>query len=188
MYALRENSLVRRMGQADLQLCMLFNRGVHRPAIQAFFAVISRLGDGVFWYALMAVLPVAFGRYGLVIALHMVLTALVCLGLYKYLKRTFVRPRPYTVSSYVRPGTRVLDVYSFPSGHTLHAVAFTLVAVAYLPQLAVALVPLTLLIAMSRMVLGLHYPSDVLAGAGIGALLAVISLDFRPLLESALGY
>jgi undecaprenyl-diphosphatase len=68
------------------------------------------------------------------------------------------------------------SAYSFPSGHTLHAVAFTLVALAYWPWLAPLLVPFTLLTAASRVALGLHYPSDVLAGASLGAGIAAASL------------
>jgi len=58
----------------------------------------------------------------------------------------------------------------------LHAVAFTIIAVAYYPMLAWLLVPFSLLVAMSRLILGLHYPSDVLAGAALGALVAASSL------------
>jgi len=66
----------------------------------------------------------------------------------------------------------VLDHYGFPSGHTLHAVGFTLVALAYFPSLAAVLVPFALLTAASRIALGLHYPSDVLIGALLGGTLA----------------
>lgn len=58
----------------------------------------------------------------------------------------------------------------------LRAVAFALVACWHYAGLAVLLVPFTLLTAASRVVLGLHYPSDVLAGAAIGAVVAVASL------------
>jgi undecaprenyl-diphosphatase len=54
-----------------------------------------------------------------------------------------------------------LDEFSFPPD-TLHAVSFTIVALAYYPWLAPLLVPFTLGVALSRVVLGLHYPSDVL--------------------------
>ena len=69
-----------------------------------------------------------------------------------------------------------LDKYSFPSGHTLHAVAFSTLLIASLPQLAGLLVAFTLLVALSRMILGLHYPSDVVIGALLGWLLAKLSL------------
>jgi undecaprenyl-diphosphatase len=55
-------------------------------------------------------------------------------------------------------------------------VAFTWQAVANFPELAWVLVPLASLIAASRVVLGLHYPSDVLAGGAIGAALALPAL------------
>ncbi|WP_155518951.1 phosphatase PAP2 family protein, partial [Xanthomonas euvesicatoria] len=69
-----------------------------------------------------------------------------------------------------------LDEFSFPSGHTLHAVSFSIVALAYYPWLAPLLVPFSAGVALSRVVLGLHYPSDVLAATLIGVLLASLSL------------
>jgi undecaprenyl-diphosphatase len=79
------------------------------------------------------------------------------------------------VHAHIRLGAAPLDRFSFPSGHTLHAVAFTLVAAAYHPALWLLLAPLTAVIAASRMVLGLHYPTDVVAGAALGALVAAAS-------------
>jgi len=69
-----------------------------------------------------------------------------------------------------------LDEFSFPSGHTLHAVTFTIIALAYAPLLAPLLLPFALLVAASRVVLGLHYPSDVLAATLIGCGLGAVSL------------
>jgi undecaprenyl-diphosphatase len=51
-------------------------------------------------------------------------------------------------------------------------VSFAWQATAHYPELGWVLVPLAALVACSRVVLGLHYPSDVLAGAAIGAALA----------------
>ena len=69
-----------------------------------------------------------------------------------------------------------LDRYSFPSGHPLHAVSFSILLVSYYPGLAWLVIPFVVLVALSRLVLGLHYISDVLAGGLIGALLATASL------------
>ena len=99
----------------------------------------------------------------------MALTGVLGVGLYKALKHVFVRERPFITHTSISLATAPLDRYSFPSGHTLHAVSFTWQAVAYFPELAWVLVPLAALIAASRVVLGLHYPTDVLAGAAIGA-------------------
>ncbi|MFC6685825.1 phosphatase PAP2 family protein [Marinobacter koreensis] len=44
------------------------------------------------------------------------------------------------------------------------------------PDLALAVLPFTISVALSRVVLGLHYPSDVLAGAVLGSLMGYLSL------------
>ena len=88
------------------------------------------------------------------------------------LKRATARTRPCLAHAGILAGARALDRYSFPSGHTLHAVAFTAVVASAYPALAWALVPFTLLVAASRVVLGLHYPTDVAAGALVGAVVA----------------
>lgn len=111
----------------------------------------------------------------------MAATGLAVLLLYKGLKRWTRRPRPYAADLRIRAWVAPLDEFSFPSGHTLHAVSFTIVALAYYPWLAPLLVPFTLGVALSRVVLGLHYPSDVLAATGIAVLLASASLTWLPL-------
>src|SRR5262249_62222418 len=93
-----------------------------------------------------------------------------------------VRERPYIALSGIVQGTRALDRYSFPSGHTLHAVSFTTLGVVSFPELAWLLVPFASLVAASRVILGLHYPSDVVAGGCIRAPLAVARMYIAPIL------
>ncbi|MEP7312493.1 MAG: phosphatase PAP2 family protein [Pseudomonadota bacterium] len=170
-----------RMDQAEVRLCRRFNAAVQRAGTRRVFQIASRLGDGIVWYLLIAALPLGLGRAGLATALQMALAGLGGLLLYRLLKRRFVRERPFiTHASIIRAG-EPLDRFSFPSGHTLHAVSFTIIAVAAWPLLALLLIPLALLIALSRVVLGLHYPSDVLVGAVLGAGVAAAVLSW-PLL------
>ena len=160
----------------EWRLCLRCNRWIARRAIARFFGAISRLGDGVFWYTLMLALALGAGASGRIAALHMALTGLVAAGLYRLLKRWTRRPRPFRAHSEIIAHVPPLDEFSFPSGHTLHAVCFTIIALAYFPLLATLLVPFALLVAASRVILGLHYPSDVLAASLIGAVLATGSL------------
>ena len=160
----------------ESRLCRHCNRWIARRAIGQFFGMISRLGDGIFWYLLMLALALLGGSNGRTAALHMAVTGLVAAALYRLLKRWTRRPRPFRAHSEIIAHVPPLDEFSFPSGHTLHAVCFTIVALAYFPLLATVLVPFALLVAASRVVLGLHYPSDVLAASLIGCALAETSL------------
>ncbi len=157
-------------------LCVRINRSARMLTVCRFFAVISRLGDGVFWYVLMLLLALTQGQAGVIAALQMGVCALLGVAIYKALKSRLVRERPFISHADVLCGTPPLDRYSFPSGHTLHAVLFTCISVAWFPQLAIVLVPFTMLVALSRVALGLHYPTDVVVGAVIGWLLAWVAL------------
>jgi undecaprenyl-diphosphatase len=161
----------------ELGICHVMNRWGRSAHVLRLFRLISRLGDGPLWYALMLGLALFGAETGAVAALHLAAVALVCLALYRGLKRWTRRPRPFARHRSIQAHIAPLDEFSFPSGHTLHATAFTWVACSYFPQLAWILVPLALMIALSRVVLGLHYPSDVLAAIAIGATLAMGSLS-----------
>jgi undecaprenyl-diphosphatase len=171
----RIEATLRELLRWDEALCAHLNRGVHYGPLLVALQGVSWLGNGIFWYALMLALLVLHRGEAVLPVLHMAFVGAVCTATYKMVKRGTLRPRPYQALRSVAAGAPVLDTFSFPSGHTLHAVAFTLVACAYYPGLAVVLVPFTVLTAASRVVLGLHYPSDVLAGAAIGAAVAFAS-------------
>lgn len=167
-----------RINALDLALCLRFNRVSRYGLLCLFFRSVSRLGNGVFWYSLMAALIAIDGMRAVPVVLQMILAGLVCLAIYKWLKAKTSRPRPYQVYVAIAAAAPALDRFSFPSGHTLHAVCFTMIATQSYPELGMVLWPFVALVAMSRPVLGLHYPSDVLAGAAIGASVATLAIGF----------
>ncbi|HAF45104.1 MAG: phosphatase PAP2 family protein [Sideroxydans sp. GWF2_59_14] len=162
----------------DAELCAFCNRRSRNFTVRNLFRIASRLGDGVFWYTLMIVLLLEDGAIALPAVLHMIAVGLVGTVSYKFIKGKTLRPRPFNVYPAIKCVGKTLDQFSFPSGHTMHAVGFSIVAVAYYPVLFWLVWPFALLVALSRPILGLHYPSDVLAGAALGAAIAGISLTF----------
>lgn len=166
---------LRKFDDIELRWCLQVNRLSRTRSIHLGFSLISKLGDGWFWYALMAGLALRDGPAVFASLREIAVSGLAGLVIYKFLKSRFVRERPFVASGEIVCGTAPLDRYSFPSGHTLHAVNFTIMLADYAPETLLITVPFALLVMLSRIILGLHYPSDVLVGAVIGATLAHVA-------------
>jgi undecaprenyl-diphosphatase len=169
-------TLSARLLEADVALCRRATRAQARPFSVRFFRLVSRLGDGTLWVGCAIALPLVFGERALDTVARMAAVGVAAALVAKSLKLATARARPFLAHAGIPAGAAPLDAGSFPSGHTLHAVAFTGVVVPDLPLTAFVLVPFTLAVAWSRVVLGLHYPSDVVAGAGVGAALAAVAV------------
>ena len=170
------NFQLQQISRWDAELCAFCNRRSRNFTVRNFFRLVSRLGDGVFWYTLMAVLLVQYQAAALPAVLHMISVGLIGTVIYKFIKSKTLRPRPYKVYPAIVCAGKTLDQFSFPSGHTMHAGAFSIVVLAHYPGLFWLVVPFATLVALSRPILGLHYPSDVLEGAALGAVIAFASL------------
>lgn len=171
----RIHSRLSRLLEFDRAISAHFSRASTRPRVRDFFRAVSWLGNGWFWYALMAGLVAWHGREAFYPVAHMIFAGLSGTLIYKRLKASTLRPRPFAVHEEIAQSVAILDQYSFPSGHTLHAVVFAIVASIYFPALEFWVGGFAALVALSRLVLGVHYPTDVLAGAIIGTLVAGIS-------------
>lgn len=133
----------------------------------------TRLADGWLWLCLAGVLFATGGPRVRGLA-EAAVAAAGTNALLVVLKRRFRRPRPCEVRrhpsfAHVRPP----DAFSFPSGHSMNACAVCTVLALHLPILAPALAVLAASVAASRVVLGMHYVSDVLAGSALGTLVGL---------------
>ncbi len=166
---------------AEAGTCLRLNRMSRLRWPRAYFRAVSRLGNGAIWCALLAAILLAGGWAEFARVAQMGVTALLGVWIYKGCKKRLARERPFVTHKQIACVGRPLDRGSFPSGHTLHAACFSVMCAAYYPGLLWAILPLAASIALSRVVLGHHYPSDVLAGGLIGCALARFSLMLMPL-------
>jgi undecaprenyl-diphosphatase len=95
---------------------------------------------------------------------------------FKTLKNLSHRPRPCQFQPHCWAKVLPPDQFSFPSGHTMTAFSIALVVSYFYPALEWPLYFLALSIGLSRIILGMHFLSDVLAGAVLGSALGIASL------------
>jgi undecaprenyl-diphosphatase len=136
----------------------------------------TRMGDGWLWYGLGAMLllfggPMRFSAVGAAGA-----AAIAGIFVFKVLKMLSQRPRPCQFEPHCWSKVLPPDRFSFPSGHTMTAFSIALVVSYFYPSLEGPLFFLALSIAVSRIVLGMHFLSDVLAGAVLGVALGCASI------------
>jgi undecaprenyl-diphosphatase len=161
-----------RVDQLEYRLCKFANAAAQRRVIRRFFRFVSRAGDGPMWVMLILSMPLWLGSAGYEVAVRMAVAGIVGLIIYKILKKFLVRERPYIGLVGIDCAMPPLDRYSFPSGHTLHAVMFATMTAHYLPEWSLLMGGFAVLVAASRVILGLHYPTDVIVGASIGYAIA----------------
>ena len=160
-------------------------RGVLDPLVCGY----THLGDhGLLWIVLTVVLLIfpRTRRAGIVSAIALVLS-LICTNL--VLKHLVARPRPWLEVAGLLPLVNEPDPNSFPSGHTSAALAAACAWWRTLPRRWMAVTGLVLAVCMglSRLYVGVHYPSDVLAGALVGAFCGWAAWRIWRLAERRLG-
>jgi undecaprenyl-diphosphatase len=150
--------------------------GWHAPRwLQVWMITATRGGDGWLWYALAALIAL-FGGAERWRALESALIASsVGIAVFLGLKRMFKRPRPCALEPHCWANLLPPDQFSFPSGHTITAFAMAVSIGAFYPVLLPVLLFFANSIAISRIMLGMHFLSDVVAGAAIGTALAYAS-------------
>lgn len=150
----------------EQQTLLWFQERLRRAWLTAAMKTATFLGNG--------------GILWLTALLSLVFSALVCNA---FLKNLVERARPFDKIPSLQFLIRKPHDFSFPSGHTSSSFAVATVFLAMLPLwVGVAALTIAVLIAFSRMYLGVHYPSDVLCGAVLGVLFGLAALAVMPLL------
>ena len=153
----------------------LINAGVYRQLASAA-RYVSHTGDGHLYLLLGGFIFVTEGWRSLFLQTAL-LAFLIERPLYYVLKNGFKRNRPPAAlkgySSLVTPS----DQFSFPSGHTSAAFMMATLTGFFMPSLLLPLMLWAALVGFSRVVLGVHFPTDTLVGMALGIGVAVFSLN-----------
>ena len=160
----------------DHRLMRRMNRWRAPRWFRIWMIVATRMGDGWIWYGLGLML-LAYGGPQRFSAIGAAGSAAV-LGILAFtaLKRLSQRPRPCQIEPHCWSKVLPPDKFSFPSGHTMTAFSIALVVSYFYRSLEGVLFFLALSIAVSRIVLGMHFLSDVLAGVIMGVALGCASI------------
>ena len=166
MKATAFNAFMARVDAAEYGLCRRLNRGADFAPTRRVFQLASRLGNGLIWYVLILSLPLLYGAPAARPAIVMAGTGALGVAVYALLKRVFVRERPFITHAAIEPRRGAARSLQLPfRAHAARRVLHLAGDARTSPSSPGCSCRSALLIAGSRVVLGLHYPSDVLAGA-----------------------
>ncbi len=138
----------------------------------------SRLGDGYLYAIIALTIYLVDVENGELFVTCGLLAFAIELPLYLFLKHTIRRPRPTPSIDGLKKRHQASDEFSLPSGHTAAAFLFATVLSWFYPSFFMLFFSVAGLIGLSRVLLGVHYPSDIAAGILLGCSAAFIALPF----------
>lgn len=163
--------------------CTLFrkiNRQYERKLMSAYFRMITHLGSAVFSISFVTLLILFTDGLVQRIAITSALALSISHIPVAVTKKLYPRKRPYLVLDEIFVTDKPLKDHSFPSGHTTAIFSLITPFILYLPfgLITIFLIICAVSVGLSRMVLGLHYPSDVLAGCILGTVSGILVYRF----------
>ena len=148
-------------------------RHVHRwraPRwLRVWMVFASRLGDGWIWYSVGIALLLFGGDLRFIAFAASVTAEAATVVLFRTMKKASKRKRPCHLEAHCWAHVLPPDQFSFPSGHSMSAFAIAIPLCIFYPELQAALLVLSVSIAVSRVILGMHFVSDVVVGSLLGA-------------------
>ena len=154
-----------------------FNRLQCHSPLKKIFRIISHSGNGYLYLTLALILLVQPSPNHLQFIQAALLGFLFELPSFICLKQILKRNRPFNVLSFCQSAVKPSDEFSMPSGHTAAAFVMACMIAFFFPAFSLIAYIWATLIGVSRVFLGVHYPTDIVVGAILGYGCATISLS-----------
>ncbi|MDI6604788.1 phosphatase PAP2 family protein [Aceticella autotrophica] len=159
----------------DRNIFYILNKKIKCNTLDKIMPKITHIG-GPYFSVLSCLLFILLGKDSLKISAIEALTTLTSSHLFvQILKRLCTRPRPYMILPEANTFKYLLRDYSFPSGHATASFSLAVSFSFFFPWFAALFIILAVVISISRIYMGLHYPSDVLIGSSIGIIFSYIT-------------
>jgi len=129
----------------------------------------TKLGDGWIWYSVGIALLLFGGEMRFIAFAASASAEAATEVIFRYVKKLSKRKRPCHMEAHCWANVLPPDQFSFPSGHAMSAFAIAIPLCIFYPELQTALLALSVSIALSRVILGMHFVSDVVVGSLMGA-------------------
>ena len=171
------NTMLRYIARRDHSVMRRVNRWQAPNWVRIWMLAATRLGDGWLWWAMGLVVLIAGGEQRFPAILATILSAGTGILMFRAIKKATGRSRPCALEPHCWATLLPPDQFSFPSGHTMTAFSVSVSLASFYPELALGLLFCAISVAASRIILGMHFLSDVLAGAAVGSLVALLSVS-----------
>lgn len=171
------NILLKRIHSFDVNTFIWFNVA-HRCQFRRTVRAVSRSGDGPVYLLLGILMILLDGERGLEFFCFTLAAYCLDVPLYLFFKNVIKRDRPSVAiidfDAWIVPS----DKFSFPSGHTAAAFLFAWMIYHIYPDFALLAFVWASLVGLSRVLQGVHYPTDIFAGALLGSVCAYLSISY----------
>ncbi len=180
------NSLFERVHRLDT-LAFLWLHVTKRFPYRKSVRWVSRTGDGHLYILVSLALALLDPQHGMAFLAAGAVAYALDISLYLVLKNAIKRDRPAMRIDFYEAWITPSDKFSFPSGHTAAAFLFAALIASFYPAFALPCYLWASMIGASRVLLGVHYPSDIAAGALLGSGAALVGLFAAPMIGANIG-
>lgn len=162
----------------ECQLFMYINHFFNHRKLNLFFRTITHIGGARFTISAILILILFSANSLRLTAIASAISLAISHVPVAFAKKLFPRKRPYLNLPKINVTENPLKDHSFPSGHTTAVFSMIIPFIFLNPWLTIILITIGLAVGLSRIYLGLHYPSDVIAGCILGCTTGILSFVF----------